>query len=372
MSPTRNRALVGTFTALGASHTTMRTSTRKASPSRFHASAAVSKSISTFTRCSSTPRADTLVKPEGSTRRTVAASVSAPPQPSTSTRMPGFTRTASVESRSETISMWRGSPISTSGSPAGTTLSLSRRRRSTTPSTGASTGSTRPPAASVAGIRRARARESSAAAAAAANCAPRSASSAVCTAASRASSACLVVRPDVSSLRSRARSALARSSDARARCSSAWARPTAPRAVSTAASASARVRASSSGGASACTRAITVLPRTTASPGSRSMRSTRPDTGADTTKRSCTRVSPSSSTVTTSGPRDTWPTSTVMACGHSATASSASTRAAPSRNRRLISKRHIPTPAISARPRGRADPIAGAPREPRRWPRRSR
>ena len=100
------------------------------------------------------------------------------------------------------------------------------------------------------------------------------------------------------------RSRRAWSSVACARCSSARARPSAALALSTPASASARVRASSSGGASARTRATT-WPRFTRSPGSSSIRSTRPDTGADTTNRSRTRVTPSSSTVTTSGPRET-------------------------------------------------------------------
>ena len=49
------------------------------------------------------------------------------------------------------------------------------------------------------------------------------------------------------------------------------------------------------------------------------MRSTRPDTGAETTNRSRTRVIPSSSIVTTSGPRDTAATSTgERVVGHSA------------------------------------------------------
>ena len=66
-------------------------------------------------------------------------------------------------------------------------------------------------------------------------------------------------------------------------------------------------RGSSSGAAAGVRRATTVLPRTTRSPGSSSMRSSRPMTGADTTKRSRTRVSPSSSIVTCIGPRSTRP-----------------------------------------------------------------
>ena len=50
-----------------------------------HFSGGRSKSPITFTRCSSTPSAETLVKPDGSTRRTRAWSGSPPPQSSTST-----------------------------------------------------------------------------------------------------------------------------------------------------------------------------------------------------------------------------------------------------------------------------------------------
>ena len=73
------------------------------------------------------------------------------------------------------------------------------------------------------------------------------------------------------------------------------------RAASTAAVSSARVRGSSSGDSAGTSRTTTVLPRTTGSPGSSSIRCRRPATGADTTNRSRTRVSPSSSIVTRRG-----------------------------------------------------------------------
>src|SRR5262245_66012348 len=71
------------------------------------------------------------------------------------------------------------------------------------------------------------------------------------------------------------------------------------------------------------------------------MRSTRPETGADTTNRSRTRVTPSSSIVTTSGPRVTLPTSTAMVFGQRATARSTPTPARMSRTRRLKRSRSI-------------------------------
>src|SRR4029434_4541501 len=72
-------------------------------------------------------------------------------------------------------------------------------------------------------------------------------------------------------------------------------------------------------------RARTVLPRTTLSPGSISMRCTRPDTGAVTRNLSRTRVSPSSSTVTCIGPRSARTTVTSIDCGHKATTTIAAT-----------------------------------------------
>ena len=91
----------------------------------------------TFTRCSSMPSAETFVKPKGSTSRTRPSSASSPPQRSMMTRWPGSTLTASADSRSTTISRLRESPISTSGAPAGTTVSLCSMRRRTWPFTGA-------------------------------------------------------------------------------------------------------------------------------------------------------------------------------------------------------------------------------------------
>ena len=106
------------------------------------------------------------------------------------------------------------------------------------------------------------------------------------------------------------------------------------------------VRASSSGGASARTRATT-WPRFTRSPGSSSIRSTRPDTGADTMNRSRTRVTPSSSTVTTNGPRATDATSTWNVVGHKATAIRPPMTAAEPRTRRLASRRSIGVTPVS-------------------------
>ncbi len=245
------------------------------------------------------------MKPDGSTRRTRALSGRSPPHCSRWTFAPGRTCTASVESRSETISRFNGSPISRSGSPAGTADALSRRRRRTTPLMGATTLRTRPSESRRSGRNRASARCSSDPAVATENVAARATSSALRTADSRASTACRVVSPPLSNSRSRARSRRARSSAAIARCSSARARPSADSAADRPASASARVRESSRGGASAWTRATTVRPATTGSPGSNSIRCSRPDTGADTTKRCRMRVSPSSSMVTDIGPRVT-------------------------------------------------------------------
>ncbi len=55
------------------------------------------KSTMTLTRCSSTPSAETFMKPEGSTRRTRPSSGRLPPHCSISTASPRFTRTASVD-----------------------------------------------------------------------------------------------------------------------------------------------------------------------------------------------------------------------------------------------------------------------------------
>ena len=63
------------------------------------------------------PSAETLVKPAGSTRVTLAVS-GGPPQPSTVAVAPSRTFTASTDSNSTTSSRLAGSPISTSGVPA--------------------------------------------------------------------------------------------------------------------------------------------------------------------------------------------------------------------------------------------------------------
>ena len=64
--------------------------------------------------------------------------------------------------------------------------------------------------------------------------------------------------------------------------------------------------------------ATTVWPATTGSPTSASMRLERPAMGAESTKTSRTRVSPSSLTVTTSGPRSARAKSTGTGCGRKA------------------------------------------------------
>ena len=85
-----------------------------------------------------------------------------------------------------------------------------------------------------------------------------------------------------------ARSDLMRSTSARAP-------PSAASAAFTRAASSARVRTSSSAGSVGWNSASTVLPATTGSPGSSSMRRMRPGSGAETTYRSRTRVRASSS-----------------------------------------------------------------------------
>ena len=72
----------------------------------------------TLTRCSSTPRAEILVKPEGSTRRTRPRERRLAAPAARAHRWPGRMRTASVERRSATISSLGESPTSRSGSPA--------------------------------------------------------------------------------------------------------------------------------------------------------------------------------------------------------------------------------------------------------------
>ena len=91
----------------------------------------------TQTRCSSTPSAETLVKPAGSTTRTTPSSVPTPPQRSNRTRVPAPMRTASADNRSTSTSSTLESPISMSDWPALTVPSLLCVILSTCPSTGA-------------------------------------------------------------------------------------------------------------------------------------------------------------------------------------------------------------------------------------------
>jgi len=100
-------------------------------------------STSTRTRCSSTPRADTLVNPTGSTTRTFPSRGMSPPHRPKRTGVPGRIRTASAERTSTSTSRRPGSPTSSSGVPAWTTPSLSCRTASTLPVAGERTG-TRP------------------------------------------------------------------------------------------------------------------------------------------------------------------------------------------------------------------------------------
>ena len=124
---------------------TTRTSTRYASPSALRRPAVPTKSMRTLTRCSSTPSADTFMNPEGSTRRTRPFSGSPPPH--CSIEHGRAWRTAHRIGRQEVGHdlQLRGSPISSIGSPAGTTVSLSRSRLRMTPSTGATTSTWRRP-----------------------------------------------------------------------------------------------------------------------------------------------------------------------------------------------------------------------------------
>ena len=93
-------------------------------------------STRTFTRCSSTPRADTLVKPLRSTADTRPLRDLSPPQPSMEASIPGTTPAASAENRSASPSRSSGSPTSRRGVPACTGLALSSKTFSTYPSTG--------------------------------------------------------------------------------------------------------------------------------------------------------------------------------------------------------------------------------------------
>ena len=136
----RKRALAGTCTAFSSWRVMNSVSTRQASPRAAQSARGLVSSRMTRVRCSCTPRAETLVKPPGSTRVTRACSAPSPPQRSTRAVMPGARRTASVDRTSASISSWAVSPTSIRLWPAATGVALCRLRRSTTPLTGESTG----------------------------------------------------------------------------------------------------------------------------------------------------------------------------------------------------------------------------------------
>ena len=118
-------AETGTFNTDPLSQTMTRASTRKLSPSVGRSATGVMMSATTLTRCSSTPRAEILVKAAGSTSRTRASSGCGPPHCSSSTRAPGVSAAPSRDSSSMTTSRSAGSPTSSSGVPAVTGRSLS-------------------------------------------------------------------------------------------------------------------------------------------------------------------------------------------------------------------------------------------------------
>ena len=186
---------------------------------------------------------------------------------------------------SDTISRSSGSPTSMSGSPDGTTDSLSRKRCKTTPVIGDRrmiTSSWSAPAAP-ASIRLVRARSSSNSTTTMADSAARTASLAV-TARRRASSRRLsAVRPSACSFSCLASSTRAWSSSALARSRSTRACSTCASLRATLACASARVLEFRNSGRDGRNRARIVELARTASPGSCSIRSTLPSTGADTT-----------------------------------------------------------------------------------------
>ena len=264
-----------------------------------------SKSMSTLTRCSSTPSAETFMKPDGSTRRTRPSSGWPPPHCSMSTGAPGGTRTASVDSRSATISSaLRIADLEERLAGRDDRFALAQplqddavdRRHDLDRRGRPAPGACRRARASLQLVLRARDGElggpqrlfgrrdrglaplRGCRAAMAPGLRPAPAGGAASTA--RASAP----RP-----RGRARPAPGRRRRARLR---------------PAAASSPRVRGSSSGASAAVSaRQHGLAARRPRSPGSSSMRCSRPATGADTTNRSRTRVSPSSSMVTCSGPR---------------------------------------------------------------------
>ena len=208
---------------------------------------------------------------------------------------------------SETISSFSGSAISSSGSPEGTTASLSRSRWSTTPLIGERSAITFPSPGDIAlaAIRLVRARACSACAKATPDSAARTASRAVSARRRADSMRSSESNPSLCRLSCLANSDTACSCSAVARSRSTRERSIDASLVLTRASASARVRVSKKLGFEGRNRASTVEPPRTSSPGSWLIRSTRPANGAETMYRSRTLVWPSSSSVTRSGPRTT-------------------------------------------------------------------
>ena len=238
------------------------------------------------TRCSSMPSAETLVKPAGSTRVTLAVS-GGPPQPSTVALAPSRTFTASVERYSTTSSRFSGSPMSTSGVPARTTRSLSWMSRSTRPLTGARTVTQQPTGtspfeASSGPISLACALSSSRLRTSRLDLARATAARRV-SASIRARSC---ARSEIVLLRIRAR-ARASSLSANSSSNSAWrtsasASATAALPASTCASSSRSVRTSRKGGADGSMVATAVTSFLTLSPTSSGRRSSLPPIGAET------------------------------------------------------------------------------------------
>ena len=139
----RKSALDGTVRASRSSQTTILASTRKPCPSLPRDSCRSVNRTTTFTLCSSTPRAETLVNANGSIFSTMPFRGLSPPQPDRTTRSPDVTRTASEDRSSMTTSSpFSTSPTSIRGVPADRGPSLSRITRSTRPSAGAQMGMT--------------------------------------------------------------------------------------------------------------------------------------------------------------------------------------------------------------------------------------
>jgi len=274
-------APTGTTTACSTLVVTIRTPTRKPSPIASQACGGVVMSISTLTRCSSMPNADTFVKAAGSTRRT-RPSTAGPPQRSITTGRPGWACTASVVSSSLSTSMRCGSPTSSRAAPAGTVASLAWTTRSTTPLTGAVTASGRPGLwPGLAGC--------SIAAAWACSCTATSRSAFAISSSRRApASASRVVssregatKPSPASFSVRSCSSLASCSEILARATRAEARSTPAAAALSRAAASRALRSSTMEDMTGLSTA-TVSPAETRSPSRSAMRASRAATGADT------------------------------------------------------------------------------------------